>query len=160
MRTLDIFYLVAVWFFVLALVSKEERIYSTILFLFAVFNIMVFDLFDFTSSFNHVDKKEFLIKLDGALGLIMTFIMYKEDKALAQAKILIFMVLCHTMVVLHLTNEESYILWFISAPFYSLYDKLIVILALLQMWVTRDGMANGLVNVFRKVKIRFLRVNA
>jgi len=149
MRTLDVFYLVAVWFFILMLVSKNNRTYSAILFLFSTFNILIFDLFDFTSSFSLIDKKELLISLDGTLALIMTMVMYKEIKAMVQAKILIFMVLCHFMVVLHIINENYYFLWFVSIPFYVNYKVLIITSALLQIWVSRDGMAKGLNNALR-----------
>ena len=159
MQTLDVFYLVAVWFFVLSLVSKEERIYSAILFSFSLFNIMVFDLFDFTSSFSYEDNKWLLIRLDGSLGLIMTLVMYKEKRAMYQAIILIFMVLFHSMILLYIVNEDSLFWWVISTPFHAIYDEAIIILALLQIWVSRNGMVNGLVGVFRRIKIRFLRVH-
>ncbi len=157
MQTLDVFYLVAVWFFILSLVSEDDRIYSAILFLFSLFNIMIFDLFDFASSFSYEDKKWLLIQLDGSLGLIMTLVMYKENKAMYQAIILIFMVLFHSMILLYIINDDSLFWWVVSTPFHAIYDESIIILALLQILVSRNGMVDGLIGVFRGIKTRFLR---
>ncbi len=148
MNTLNVFYLVAIWFFVLSFVSKGDRLYAAILFLFSVFNIVILDLFNFTDGFKYEDYKEILIKLDGTAALIMTFVMIKERQATNQALILIFMVLCHTMILLHLITD-SYIMWAISKPFYAVYNELIIMSALLQIWVSRDGMAKGLNNALR-----------
>lgn len=151
MRTLDVFYIVAIYFLVLAVVSKDNRIYAAILFLFSAFNVLAFDFFGFTGGFDFYDKKEFLIKLDGALALIMTIIMSRESRARNQAIIITFMVSCHTMILLHFITD-CYFMWAISKPFYILYDELIIISALLQMWVSRDGMVKGLNNAFYHIQ--------
>lgn len=99
----------------------------------------------------YTDKKEFLIKFDGASALALSMILTVNKSIWKHALILSFAVLCHSMILLHLITG-SYFMWAISKPFYLIYDELIIMSALLQLWVSRNGMVKGLDNASRHIQ--------
>lgn len=157
MRTIDVFYLVALWFLVLSFVDKKSRWFAAFLFLSSALNILIVDASDLLSSLSYVEKKGFLISFDGVMATVLTSIAIKESKANQQAIILALMVFCHSMVSLHLITG-SYYMWAMSKPFYHLYNELITMLAILQMAVTRHGMAKGINNSLRSLQVVLFRV--
>jgi hypothetical protein len=90
----------------------------------------------------------FAIEYDGAIALIMTMIMIFDKDAWKHALILAFAVMCHSMVLLHFITE-THIVWLVSKPFYHIYDELIIVVALLQMWISKNGIVNGVNNSSR-----------
>ena len=66
------------------------------------------------------------------------------------ALILAFAALCHNMIIYDLTIHSS----FISNSFYTWYDELIIMVGLLQMAISHNGLTNALGNV-REHILRF-----
>jgi len=138
-------YIMLVWFlFILATNVKEQRYSSLILSVYWFSYCFIFynGLFD---QFEYLEVTELIINIDGAFALIMSLVFMLDKKSVRLACILIFAVLCHVVLIYHLTISSS----FITKAFYIWYDELIITAAILQLWVSRDGMAKGLDNVFR-----------
>ena len=139
-----LFLFVAVWLMLSYLINDRKHLSSAILSI-AIF-IQAVTLIFISNDF--IYGLEFAIKYDGATALIMTMLLTKDKSAWKQALILVFAVTCHFMILLHLITN-SYVMWAISKPFYMIYDELIIMTVLLQIWVSRDGMAKGIDNAFR-----------
>lgn len=99
---------------------------------------------------------EFAIKYDGATALVMTMFMGVDKRAWKYALILVFDVVCHSMILLHLITKSLF-WWAVSKPFYLIYDELIIMSALLLLWVSRDGMVKGLDNTSRHIQSMLFR---
>jgi len=148
MLTVDVYYIVAVWFLLITVTCGKKHPAAAILFLGSLVNIVTVDFLGLVDGMTYLESKEMLIKHDGALALIMTMIMAIDKTAWKHALILVFAVVCHSMISLHLITDSSF-LEGVSFLFYEYYDELIIMSALLQLWVSRDGMAKGLDNAFR-----------
>jgi len=151
MSAINIYYIVVVWFLFITLTCGKKYPSSAILFIAALVNIIAIDFLGFVDGMSYLDSKYMLVKYDGALGLIMVMMMSIDKVAKQHAKILAFAVMCHSMISLHLMTNSSG-LEGLSFLFYQYYDELIIMTALLQMWVSRDGMAIGLNNTFYRIQ--------
>ncbi len=158
MLTVDIYYIVTVWFLFITVTSGKKQPAAAILFLASLINIVTVDFLGLVDSMTYLESKEMLIKHDGVLALIMTMIMAVDKTAWKHALILVFAVLCHSMISLHLITDSSF-LESVSFLFYEYYDELIILSALLQFWVSRDGMAKGIDNASRTLQSCLLRAN-
>jgi len=154
MNSIYIYYIVAAWLLFIALTCGKKYPSAAILFLSSVLNIIVVQYLRFFDGMGYLDAIYIAIKYDGALGLLMLTLMRIDRRARCHAVILGFAVLCHSMLSLYLITDSS-LIEDVSFLFYEYYDELIIMTALLQMWVSRDGMANGLNNAFRQLQ-RFL----
>ena len=83
----------------------------------------------------------------------MTMFLGFDKKASKQAALLAFAVTVHTVVLWDQDIHSS----LISSIVYCWYDELIITSALLQLWVSRDGMAKGLDNAFRLLQDMLFR---
>jgi len=75
----------------------------------------------------------------------MSLVFVLDKRSVKLACILIFAVLCHVVLIYHLTISST----FITKVLYVWYDELIIMAAILQLWVSRDGVGKGLDNAFR-----------
>lgn len=157
MNTIDIYYIVAIWFLILAITNKKHLPSAAILFLAVSMNVIGVDFFGVVDGMTYLGSKETLIKYDGATALILTMVMTIDKHAWKQALILSFAVLCHSMISLHLITDSS-LLRQSSLMFYRYYDELIIMSALLQMAVSYNGMAKGLNNALRFLQGVLFRV--
>ncbi len=66
-----------------------------------------------------------------------------DKVAWKQALLLAFAVLCHSMIIYDLTISSS----LFSAFFYDFYDELIIMIGLLQMMVSYDGIVSAFSNL-------------
>lgn len=147
-------YLLAVWFFISILVKGVRGNLSAVI----IFLFMVAQLIMYKENKNPIESIEYLneyidelwvwIRLAGITALSLTFkkVFRSDSSAWKQAFILGFATLTHTMVLLDLTITSN---WF-SLFFYNYYDELIITVGLLQLWVSSNGMVNGITNLFRK----------
>lgn len=147
MHTIDIYYIVVIWFLLLFISNKEYRPSSAILFVIYSFNIAS-DFLGMTVSMSYAEWLDYIIKLDGATALILTMVMTIDKHAWKQALILAFAVSCHCMISLYFITDSP-LVEKIAYPFYKYYDELIIMSALLQMAVSYNGMVKGLGNAFR-----------
>lgn len=152
MLTISIAYLVAPFFlFIIILGDREYLPHAAILFLMAFTNILFVDVFKVLDPLSYIQSKEILIKYDGAIAIAMTMFLFKDKLALKQSLLLAFAVLCHTMILYKLTIHSS----IISAFFYTWYDELIIMVGILQMVISR----NGLISALRNVREHILRLS-
>jgi len=146
-----IVYMMAAWFAVLLFSDKKYFICSIIILLSCLSNILIVDVFELTEPMSYVDEKGFFIKLDGITAVILTAFYARDKLALKMSGLLIFSVICHTMIIYHLTAHPS----FVSNFFYTWYDELITTIGLLQMVISRDGITSAL----GSIRIHLLRIS-
>ncbi len=149
-------YLLMVWFFIFSYLSITKKLNTslssiTLFFAWCVYSCLLYnDKFD---KFNYIQSKELLILIDVITGLIMTMwlkgnISSSFVRALPHwlrydvlaskyAHILCFAGLCHIVVILSIQSKSPNI-------FYLWYDELIILSGLLQMWVSKNGMADAI----------------
>jgi len=151
MQAIYVYYIVVVWFLFIALTRGSKNPSAAILFLASLVNLIIVHYFKIFEDMDYLETVYILIKYDGALALIMAMIMTIDKTAWKHAMILVFAVVCHSMISLHLITDSSF-LESVSFLFYEYYDELIIMSALLQIWVSRDGMAKGLDNAFRSLQ--------
>ena len=134
-------YFLFVWFFI-SLFSRKNR--GTNITLFSMYLINSFWFKEIGAEWGTIEykaeyilNKEFIATIDTFFGL-MIFALNKSKLSKCsrrQFELIGFVVLCHCMVLLHLTVGKSWL----TVMFYSYYDELIIIGGLLQIWVSRDG---------------------
>lgn len=147
-------YLILVCFFILMVAgSAEVKRSSFVLFLFALVQLFIFK--EITQEYGsdeylreYVNELSLCISLSGLTSLSLTMFIRLDKAASKQALILVFATIVHTMVLCDLTIRSS---WF-SLFFFNCYDELIIIVGILQIWMSRDGMAEGLNNAFRRIQ--------
>lgn len=151
-------YILAVWFFISVLAKGiRGNLSSVIIFLFMIVQLIMYkennQLYGSVEYFNeYKDELWVWIRLSGLTALALTMIFWRDDAAWKQALILAFATFVHNMVLLDLTITSN---WF-SLFFYNYYDELIIIVGLLQLWVSKNGMVNGINNLFRKASRGYL----
>ena len=139
-------YFLLVWFFI-GLFSKGQ--FKTNVILFSMYLVNTFWFKEITASYPSIEyvnqyilNKEFLVGIDVFFGLLLIAI-NKSDLNNYDFKhfgLIGFLVLCHFMILWHLTMGKS---WF-TGIFHACYDELIIIIGLLQVWVSRDGIFNAI----------------
>lgn len=138
--TINIVYVMAVYFFFIMLFGESKnRIHSAIIFLSSFLNM----LFQHPESYDlqsYVYNRNISILWDGVTALILTMFLVFDKVAWKHALLLAFAVMCHTMIIYDLTKNSS----IISNFFYSFYDELIIMIGLLQMAVSYDGLIGAL----------------
>jgi len=89
---------------------------------------------------SYVYNRNVSVLWDGATALILAMFLVFDKVAWKQALLLAFATLCHIMIILQLTEAPS----IFSLFFYSFYDELIIIVGILQMMVSHDGLITAL----------------
>jgi hypothetical protein len=151
MQTISIYYMVAIWFFILGVSNREYLPSSAILSLASSLNVIGVDFYGFVDGMTYLQSKEVLIKFDGAIALALSMIMTIDKHAKKQAVILSFAVICHSMISWYYITESSLVEAY-TFLFFQYYDELIIFSALLQMWVTKNGLYIGLCRFFYKIQ--------
>lgn len=133
------------------------KISSFIVFLSSLF-IMITASWDFTVIGNIVSDDDYVadvgisILWDGVTGLILVMFLVYDENAWKQALLLAFATLWHTVVLSYLTTDSAVIED--SLMFFNIwYYEFIILVSLLQLWVSRDGMADAV----RRVEIYYYR---
>jgi hypothetical protein len=117
----------------------------------AFVNILFVDVFGLVDSLSYLESKAVLIKYDGAFAVCMTMFLVKDRLACKHSILLAFAVLCHTMILWDLQITSS----FVSLFFYSWYDELIILVGILQMAISRNGLNSAL----RGIRQHILRIS-
>ena len=110
-----------------------------------------------TTILQHISNKEHYQFYDAATSLILCLTFKIDKTSYKQAFLLFFALTCHTMVILHLITK-SYFAWWISLPFYSHYKELIIMVCILQMVVSGNGLRGATINAYRFLQILLHRV--
>lgn len=89
-----------------------------------------------------ISKCQVSMLLDGGTALVLGMFLVFDRLAWRQALILAFATTCHIMVILHLINNSS-----TGLVFYNWYDELIILIGLIQMAISYEGITNALSNI-------------
>ena len=141
MLTIDVAYLVAPWFlFIIVFGDIKYFPHAAILFLMAFANILFVDVFGMVEPLSYIESKYLLMWYDISIALFMITLLRVDKQSWKHALILAFAALCHFMIIYDLTIHSS----FVSNVFYAWYDELIIMVGILQMAISHDGLTNAL----------------
>ena len=144
MLPVDIAYLVAPWFlFVIIFGDFKYLPHAAILFIMATVNILFVDVFGMTNPLNYIEEKYLFMWYDLSIALFMLTILLIDKQAWKHALILAFAATCHFMIIYDLTIHSS----IVSDLFYAWYDELIIMVGILQMAISYNGLSNALRNM-------------
>ena len=130
----------AVYFlFIFIFGNKESKYHSAIIFI-SCFIVIVFPLEAATNKEAYIIKREIYSYYDGGTALILTMLLRKDKAAWKHALILAFATLCHIMIILSLINQKA-------GFFYNWYSELILMVGILQMMVSYDGITGAFSNL-------------
>ena len=146
-----IVYMMVAWFLILLFSDKNYFLCSIIILLSCIANILIVDIFELTASMDYYDERGLLIKLDGIAAVVLTALYFKDKLAFKMSLLLMFSVVCHTMIIYDLTVHSS----FVSNLFYTWYDELIIMVGILQMVISSDGITSAL----RRIREHLLRIS-
>jgi hypothetical protein len=142
MSSFSLCYIIAAYFlFILIFGGRGNRIHAAIIFLASALNV-IFELPESTNLSEYVYNRNVFILWDGVAALILSMFLLFDKTALKQALLLAFATICHGMIVYHLTIAPS----LFSLFFYSFYDELIVVVGILQIMVSYDGVITAFSN--------------
>ena len=123
------------------------------MFLFKLVNLIIFKVIkepigaeEYLAAY--IKELSLCIRLNGLTALALTMILIFDKGALKQASLLCFATFVHTMVLCDLTIASS----LFSEFLYDHYDGFIILVGLLQIWVSYDGMVKGFNNAFRRIQ--------
>jgi len=111
--------------------------------------------YDFSVLGYYLDTDEYIagckisILWDGVTVLILSKFLLKDSDAWKQWLLLAFATLCHCMITLYLSTDSSEVKEY-TIFFYTWYDELIIIVGILQMAASYNGMVNGVIGLSRK----------
>tara|TARA_R110000851_G_scaffold160243_1_gene303471 strand:+ start:8835 stop:9326 length:492 start_codon:yes stop_codon:yes gene_type:complete len=132
-----------VWFFIVLIFGdRKYRASSLCIFLCVAVNIAWIKISveqGLAGSFT--ERKEFLIDLEGATALTIAMLLKYDKTAWMHALLLAFATLCHIMIILSIINSHA-------GFFYIWYDELIIMVGLLQMAVSYNGLRGATVNAY------------
>lgn len=150
-------YPLTVWFIfasIIFILSKKEVPWCLIA---LVFYWSFYSYAIFNNSFDHfeyIESKGKLIYFDGAFSVIMSMFLKLDKSAWKHALLLCFATLCHIMIIWDLSIHSS----FFSNFFYAWYDELIIMVGLLQMVISSDGITSVLRRLQRNIsRLTFYR---
>lgn len=139
-------YFLIVWFFI-ASIDGENRKVNLVIFAMYTTNILLLNKInlDVNSTeyfFAYIESVKFLVFIDVFFGLVMYAINKNNlTKYLwKQWGLLAFVVTCHFMILWDLSISQSWL----TGKFYTYYDELIIIVGLLQVLVSRDGILTAI----------------
>ncbi len=87
---------------------------------------------------SYLDSIYYVICIDGVFAILILFYRYTDKNAARHAGILCFVILCHTVISLHLTSSHEYVK-LLTVFFYNLYNELVILTMLLQIMVSKNG---------------------
>ena len=140
----NLVYVIAAWFlFLFIFSSREYKVHAFIISAASIINLSTNDL---VVNFTYEQDVSISILFDGVTAFILTMFLVFDKVAWKQALLLAFAVMCHIMIIYDLTIASSPF----SNVFYSWYDELIIMVGLLQMGVSYNGMVDaiGRIQVF------------
>jgi hypothetical protein len=146
-----IVYMMAAWFLILLFSNKNYFLCSIVILLSSLTNIIIVDVLNLTGPLSYIAERGFLIKLDGLTAVILTTLYAKDKLAFKMSLLLVFSVLCHTMIIYDITVHSS----FVTNVFYNWYDELIMTIGILQMVISSDGLTSAL----RNIQLYILRIS-
>lgn len=146
------------YFLFIVLFGKlRDKISSFIVFVASIFIVITAD-YDFSVIGNIVSNESYTqdvwlsILWDGGTALALTMFLRYDEHAWKQALLLAFATIYHSMILLYLTTDST-LTKEIVVFFYTWYDESIILIGLIQLLVSADGMANAI----RGAKILFRR---
>jgi len=143
MLTIDVAYIVAPWFlFIIVFGDIKYLPHAAILFFMASANILFVDVFGMVDPLSYVESKYLLMWYDILIAIFMIALLKIDKQAWKHSLILAFAALCHLMIIYDLTIHSS----FVSNVFYTWYDELIIMVGILQMVISSDGITSALSN--------------
>jgi len=113
----------------------------------AFVNILIVDVFGMVDSLSYVESKRLLMWYDILISMLMIVLLRLDKQAWKHSLILAFAALCHFMIIYDLTIHSS----FASNLFYTWYDELIIMVGILQMVISHDGLFNALGRMRRPI---------
>ncbi len=140
--------------FILLFGETRVKISAFIIFISSAL-ILLTASYDFSVLGYYLDTDEYVagckisILWDGVVVLILSKFLLKDSDAWKQWLLLAFATLCHCMITLYLSTESSEVKEY-TIFFYTWYDELIIIVGILQMAASYNGMVNGVINLSRK----------
>ena len=143
-------YVLSVWFLFI-LIAGGSRYRPSSLILSSSWVLYSYIMFSdlMTSGISHIEQMGILISVDFATALALTLFMVFDKAAWKYALVLVFAILCHTVVSYILTSGNSQNLRFM----YIWYSELIILTCILQMIISYDGA----IRAFRNVQMVLLR---
>jgi len=148
MLSLDLIYVMAVYFLLILLFGgAENRVHSAIILLSSALNV-TFQLPEPTDLTSYIFNRNVFVLWDGITAFMLTMFLIFDRVAWKQALILCFATLCHLMIIYDLTIASS---WF-SQFFYNYYDELIITVGLTQMAISYNGIYTALRTIRKFVR--------
>ena len=144
-----IVYLMVLWFSILLFSDKKYFWCSVIVLASSLSNIIIVDWLELTEPMSYIQEQGFLIKLDGLTAIVLTSFYLIDKLALRMSLLLAFSVLCHIMITYHKMDVSSFLVF----VFYFWYDELIMMIGIIQMLVSMNGINSAL----RKIRDYILR---
>lgn len=108
----------------------------------AIVNIMFVEVFGMTDPLSYIEEKHLLMWYEILIAIVMMQLLMIDKQAWKHTFILAFAALCHFMIIYDLTIHSS----FTSNMFYTWYDELIIMVGLLQMAISKNGILTALGN--------------
>jgi len=144
----------AIYFiFVLILGDSRYKRHSLVLVLYSIVYYFMpeLDQTSLTYKASYMQDVSVSMMIEGAAGFAMVLSMPFDRLAKHQAVILVFAVTCHAMVYCHYQEDPQWILP-IAYGFQAFYDELIILVGLMQMAVSYNGLITAYSNALRKLQ--------
>lgn len=126
------------WFLYLYLFADNKfKVSSGLLALYWLFYVVIF-INDYFEPLSYLDSIFYAICIDGVFAILILFYRYIDKNASRHAGILCFVILCHTMISLHLTYSNEYVK-LSTVLFYNFYNEFIILTMMLQITVSKNG---------------------
>jgi len=151
-RTVAIALAIYFIFILLAGDSKYKR-HSLVLVVYSVvyFFMPSLDQDSLTYKADYLQAVDISMMIEGAAGLAMAYFLSKDSLAKYHAGILVFAIVCHFMVYYKIKGDPEWI-QAIAYGFHAFYDELIIIVGLLQMAVSKNGITTAYNNAPGKLQ--------
>lgn len=144
------------WFFYLACFTDKE--FKTSASLLAVYWLIYFIIFllGLFDPLSYLDSVYYAICIDGICAIAILFYRYTDENSPPHAWILCFVILCHTMISLHLISGNETVK-LLSVFFYNFYDEFIILTMLLQIMVSKNGIPSASIGSYGYIQAMLLR---
>lgn len=154
MNSINIVYLLASYFgFIMLFGGPRYKIHSLIIFSFSIINLLMDDVIPFEiTSVEYLNAKitetNIAILMSGAPALLLTFSYFFDKLAGKQAILLVFATMCYMAVIFNQTVQSV----FITDLIFRWHVELIILIGIMQMWVSRDGLIESFERVLWLVR--------
>ena len=148
-------YFIAIWLFA----GSRYRIHSFVLVVYsAIYYFMPsLDQTSLTYTNSYMQDVGVSMMIEGAAGFAMVACLFFDRLTGKHAIILAFAVLVHSMVYCHLQGSPTWITP-VASGFYYLYDELIILVGLMQMVTSYNGIITTYHNSLRNLQRFILRL--